>query len=268
MNGVFDGFLSPVFTLCDTGTHNGLAAVFHHGLDILEVDVDITGNGDDFGDATCSSGQHVVGFLEGFGELHVAVLVAQLVGTDEDESVDAFLQFLDACQSLQLATTAFSFHGHGYDAHGEDAFVLSQFGDHGRSTRTRSTAHTSGDKQHLGVVVQKGFNLVAAHLGGLATDVGVVAGTQFALAEVDRRLDLALQEGLIVGVAKDKVNALNAFFHHVVDGVAATTSHADDFDVVWLFHSNGLEHLVLRVDVCVIFCHNLLFFRVIRCCLE
>ena len=61
--------------------------------------------------------------------------------------------------------------------------------------------------------------------------------------------DLTLQKGLIVGVAKDKVNTLNAFFHHVVDGIAAATTHSDDLDIVWLFYSNGLEHLVLRVGV-------------------
>ena len=82
MNGILDGLLSTTFAFGDARTHDGLAAVFHDGLHILEVDVDITGHSDDLGDASCSRGQHVVGLFEGLGELHVAILVAQFVGAD------------------------------------------------------------------------------------------------------------------------------------------------------------------------------------------
>ena len=241
VDGVLDGFLGAVLAFGDTGTHDSLTAVLHDGLHVLEVDVDISRDSDDFGDASCGGGQHVIGFLEGFGEFHVAVLVTQLVGADEDERVDAFLELVDACQSLQLAATAFSLHRHGDDTHGEDAFVFGQLGHHGSGTCSSATTHTCGDEQHLGFIIEQGFNLVSAHLGGFATDVRVVAGTQFTLPKVNGGLHIALQQGLMVSVAKDEIDTLYAFLHHVVDGIAAATAHTDDFNVVRLFHTDGLE---------------------------
>ena len=188
-------------------------------------------------------------------------MVAQFVSADENEGVDAFLEFVDACQSLQLAATAFAFHRHGDDAHGEDAFLLGHLGHHRSRTSSSATTHTSGDKQHLGVVVHQCFNLVAAHLSGFAADVGVVACTQLALAEVNRGLHTALQQGLVVGVAEYEVDALDAFLPHVVDGIATTATDTDDFDIVGLLHVNRLEQLVLGVWVHhVIFCHSVSVF--------
>ena len=188
-------------------------------------------------------------------------MVAQLVGADKDEGVNAFLQLVDARQSLQLAATAFALHWHGDDAHGENAFLLGHLGHHRSSTCSRATTHTSGDKQHLGIVVHQCLNLVTAHFGSFTADVGVVACTQLALAEVNRGLHTALQQGLVVGVAEYEVDALDAFLHHVVDGITTTATDTDDFDIVGFLHVNRLEQLVLCVWVHhVIFCHSVSVF--------
>ena len=46
---------------------------------------------------------------------------------------------------------------------------------------------------------------------------------------------------VIAKIAKDEIDTLYAFLHHVVDGIAAATAHTDDFNVVRLFHTDGLE---------------------------
>ena len=154
VDGTAYGFLCTSFTFGDASAHNGFAAVFHHGSDIFEIDVDIARHSDDFRDATRCRCQHVVSLLEGFGKLHVAILVAELVGADEDKGVDALFEFLDARQGLQFTATAFTFHRHGDDAHSEDTFLLGQLGHNRCRTRARAATHTSGDEQHLGVVIQ------------------------------------------------------------------------------------------------------------------
>ncbi len=188
-------------------------------------------------------------------------MVAELVCTDKDECVDAFLEFLDACHGLQLTAAAFAFHRHGDDAHGEDAFIFGQLGHDRGCTGACSATHTGGDKQHLGVVIQEGFDLVAAHLGSFTPDVGVVAGAEFTLAEVHGGLHTAFQQRLVVGVAQDEVDALDAFFHHVVDGIATAATHTDDFDIVGLFCVDELEHLAAIVDISVVFCHSCWIFK-------
>ena len=45
----------------------------------------------------------------------------------------------------------------------------------------------------------------------------------------------------MVGVAEDEVDALDTFLHHVVDGIATATAHADDFDIVGFLYADGLE---------------------------
>ena len=189
-------------------------------------------------------------------------MVAELVCTDKNERVNALLELLDARQGLQFATSAFTFHRHGDDTHGQDTLVLGQLGHDRCRTSACAATHTGGDKQHLGVVIQERFNFATAHLGGFTSNVGVVAGTEFALAKVHGSLHLALQQSLMVGVAKDEVNPLNALFHHVVDSVAATATHTNDFDVVGLCLIDGFEHLAVAVvDICVVFCHNFECFK-------
>ena len=46
-----------------------------------------------FGSGGDVNAHYTVGFAEGLGEFHVAVLVAQFVGADKDERVDTFFQF-------------------------------------------------------------------------------------------------------------------------------------------------------------------------------
>ena len=62
----------------------------------------------------------------------------------------------------------------------------------------------------------------------------------------------------MVGVAEDEVDTLDAFFHHVVDGIASTTAYSDNLDIVGLLCVDGLKHhIVAVVDIRIVFCHSL-----------
>ena len=76
IDGQLDGFFGPVLAAGATGAHDGFATVFHDGFDILEVNVDITGDGYNLSDALGGCGEHIISLLEGLGELHVAIGVA------------------------------------------------------------------------------------------------------------------------------------------------------------------------------------------------
>ena len=65
VDGILNGLLGTVLAFGDTRAHDGLAAVLHDSLHVLEVNVDITRDGDDFRDASCSRSQHVISLLKG-----------------------------------------------------------------------------------------------------------------------------------------------------------------------------------------------------------
>ena len=53
----------------------------------------------------------------------------------------------------------------------------------------------------------------------------------------------------MVGVAEYEIHALNAFFHHVVDRVAAAAAHAYDLDVVGPVLCYWFKHFLHVVGV-------------------
>ena len=204
----------------------------HHGAHVGEVDVDEARVVDHLGDAGHRAVQHVVG--GGVGVEHRDVLAEhlhQLVVGDDDQRVDLLRELLDAGlrDALPLALES---ERPGDDRDGQDAHALGDVGDHGRRPGAGAAAHAGGDEQHVGAVDQLG-DPVAILVGGVAPDLGPGARAQ---AARQRRADLQLQrrvrafQRLRVGVGADELHAGEAAAHHVVDGVAAAATDADDLD--------------------------------------
>ena len=219
-------------------THKGGAALLHNRVDILEVDVDVSVNGYNLGNAFGCSEQHVVGHAEGFGEREVFE-GKQFVVIDDKYGVDMFAEFHDADLGLLAATAAFGAEGERDDCNDEDMLCLvivefdafGNFGNHGSRTGTRATAHTGGDEEHLRVVLQSFAYFTSLVESCLAGAFGFVAGTEAKVAQRYLVGNGARIESLHVGVADNEVHALDALTEHVVDSVAAATAHTDDFDV-------------------------------------
>ena len=104
------------------------------------------------------------------------------------------------------------------------------------------TEHDWGDEK---AVVEQLFDYLRARaditvltFGGLATDLGVGAGTETAgrvPSDVEFDVGVAHQQRLRVGVDRDELNAFEALLDHPVDGVdaaAADTDHLDHSEVV------------------------------------
>ena len=212
--------------------------MFHDGVDILEVDIDASTAGDNLGDTLGGSEEDVVGHSESFGDVEVAI-GAEFVVVDDDDGVDMLAEFLDACLSLVAAALAFEGEGTSDDGHDEDFLIfvvvevdaLCNLSDDRSSAGAGATTHTGGDEEHLGVVGQGILDVGSLVDGGLAGAFGLVAGTEAEVAEGYLIGDRRGVEGLHVGITDDKIDTFNTLTEHVVDSIAATTSHTDDFDV-------------------------------------
>ena len=96
----FEGFLYGIVYAVVPGaaaaSHQGHPAVFHHGLHIGEVHIDIPRLLDDLYDAAYCRGKDFVGFRECFLHEQVAVVFVEFLVVDDEEAVDAFFKFVYA----------------------------------------------------------------------------------------------------------------------------------------------------------------------------
>jgi hypothetical protein len=97
---------------------------------------------------------------------------------------------------------------------------------------TGAAAHAGGDEHHIGAV-ERLHDLVERLLGGGAAHIGARAGTEAARhadAELDAPLGEVLHHRLRVGVADQELAPDEVRADHVVDGIAARATDADDAD--------------------------------------
>ena len=233
-----DGVDGAVLTLAGAGAHEGGAGVFHDGVDILEVDVNIATAGDDFGNTLGGREKDIIGEAESFGDVEVTKS-AEFVVVDDDDGVDMLAEFLDTSFGLVAAFLAFEGEGAGNDGDDEDFLVLlglevdvlGYFGDDGSRASAGAAAHTGGDEEHLGVVGDGFLDVFSLVGGSFAGALRLIAGAE---AEVTKRNlvgDRRGIEGLHVGVADDEVDAFDTLTVHVVDGIATTATDTNDLDV-------------------------------------
>ena len=133
----------------------------------------------------------------------------------------------------------------GDHRYGEDAQLTGDLCHHRRGAGAGAAAHASGDKQHVGA--GNGLDDAFAVLEcGAASDLRTCPRAQ-ALGELRTDADLRRRQGaqqrLLVGVGANELDALHTAVDHVVDCIAAATTHSDDFDdgaLTGRFHD--LEH--------------------------
>ena len=177
--------------------------------------------------------EHLVGHGEGVGEGCLVVGdPEQVLVRDDDERVDALLQFGDAGLGDAHAAQALEMERLGDDADRQDADLAGDPGDDGRGAGAGSAAHAGGDEHHVDAL-EMVANLVDDLLRRGAPDLGLRAGAE-ALGDLHAHLDDALGLGqgqrLRVGVGDDEVDALQAGLDHVVDGIAARAAHTEHGD--------------------------------------
>ena len=228
-----DGDHGTAFSAGAACAHDGGSAVAHDRLDVVHVDVDVSGQRDDLGDALGGRAEHFVRIGERLLEGEVAEQLPELVVADHKEGVDRGAHFLEAFTGLRGAAASLEVEGDRDDAHGEDAEVLAGLGDDRCGARSRSAAHAGGDEDHGRVVAQLLEHVIEVFDGGVAPCFRYAAcalsGGQ-RLAELDAHGNTRGIEGLVVGVAHDEIDTIDALFMHVVDGVGSAATDTDDLD--------------------------------------
>ena len=213
------------------GAHHRLAHLPHHGADVGEVEIDQAFLDHQIGDAGDARIEHLVGHREGVGEGGLFVGdPEQVLVRDDQQRIDHLVQFGDAGLGGAHAALAFEVERLGHHADGEDAHLARGLGDDGRCTGAGAAAHAGGDEHHVGAgeMIAK---LVDDLLRGGRADVRLRSGAE-ALGHLRAHLHDALRlrhrQRLRVGVGDDEVDALQPGGDHVVDGVAAGATDAED----------------------------------------
>ncbi len=150
-----------------------------------------------------------------------------LVG-DDDQRIDDLLQRLNAVLGLTHPLGAFKLEGLGHDTHGQNTQLAGRLRDDRCSTRPGAAAHAGGDKAHMrsGKVID---DLLDAFLGSRRADRRACPCPETLgdlEAHLDLRLGLGLLERLSVRIGNHELDALELFFDHVVNRVAASPAYA------------------------------------------
>src|SRR5581483_2427437 len=149
-----------------------------------------------------------------------------------DERVAVLAELGDTVIRHQHALAAFHVEGLGHDGHRENAELLGDLGDDRRRTRAGPAAHAGRDEQHVAALDELDDPVAILHRG-LAPDLGVGTGTESfgdVAANLQRRLDLGMLQGLSVRVDAHEINAIDTARDHVRDGIAATAADTDHLD--------------------------------------
>ena len=257
-----DGLLGcrhhPVLAAGGADAHERGTSVRHDGAHVGEVHVDHARDGDEVGDALDTVVEHLIRGAEGLhhGKLGFTEL-QQAVVRDDDDGVADFLEVLNALQRLAGAALALKGERAGHHTDGQRAHFLGD-ASHDRSRAgARAAALAGGDEHHVGPL--QGFlDFLLVVFGRSPPNLGVRTRTEAAgglASDVELGVGIGKQQRLGVGVDCNKLDALQAFLDHAVDGVDAAAADSDDADhgevVGGRGHGGGLafHKLVLTVAV-------------------
>ena len=230
------GVNGAVFAFAAADGQPSGAGVAEDGLDIGEVHVDFTGDGDHFGDGLDALMQdgvgHFEGILPGKGLVFFLVEFQEAVVGDDDDGVGVFFEALDALLSVLAAGGRLEGEGAADHGHGQGAAGFGDFADHRGRAGAGAAAHTDGDEYHIGPV-NGFFDVAAGFLGRLAAEFGLGAGAEAAgevLAQGDAVGHIAAEKVLRVGVQGVILHHGELVLIHPADRVAAAAAHAQDLN--------------------------------------
>lgn len=208
--------------------------VLHCRLHIAEVKVYVAFNGYQFGYALNGIAQHVVGILECLlhRNLRVGINVAQAFVVHYEQRINILAHLLNALKGLYYLFLFLKKERNGNHAYRKKTHRARHTGHHRGCTRAGAATHSGRYEHHLCLVCKQALYLFKARLGLLASLFGHSAYAETALAEKQLNGNGRPCKRLTVGVAHGKAYAVDAFFIHVLNGIAATAAHADNLDDV------------------------------------
>ena len=139
-------------------------------------------------------------------------------------------QLLHALFRCAHALGAFEGERAGDHRDGQDAQLLGDLSDHRCPAGAGTATHAGGDEDHVGATEQLGDPLTIFHRG-LTTHVRVGTGAEplgDLAAELQHGLGGDALERLGIGIGADELHPFDAALDHVIDGIAAAATDADD----------------------------------------
>ncbi len=157
----------------------------------------------------------------------------QLLVRNDDQGINLLAQFFNALIGLAGALLSFTLEGTGDNAHNQRAQTFRNIADQWTAAGSRASAHAGSHKHHVASGQGTG-DFLPVFLHRTVPDDRIRSRTQ-ATGQIFADLNLVGRliplQGLQVGVHSEEINAVQPFFDHAVDSVAAAAAHADDTDL-------------------------------------
>ena len=230
VEGILDGVLHTTFALAVASTHDSHTTILEHGLNVVEVKVDESVDGDNLSDTLCCHAKGVVGLAECLEHREVAVDLTQTLVVDNEERIHVLSHFLHTVESLVNLLVTLETEWDSHDTHGKDTHVLRLTCDDRSSTSTGTATHTCGDECHACSVVEHLPYILDAFLGSLTSLCRTVSCTESFLTQLQVDRHRRIVERLIISITENEGYVVDTFTVHVIYGVATTTTYTDDLD--------------------------------------
>ena len=238
------------FALTISRRDDGCASSPQRSVDIVEVEIDVAVAGDYLRDGPCGGRQSIVSLVKCVDEVKVGIYLGDTLIVDNQQRIHVFGHLVRTVKSLENLLPALKQERYGHDAYRQQPFLLGDTRHHRTGTGTGTTAHTGGDKHHLGVVVKYLRNLFGIVLSILAAFLRVIASTE-AVTYLHLRRHRGVFKSLGIGVAYHESDIADTLVVHMVDGIVAATAHSYHLD-------DGRKSLgACRLDEIDIFCNIL-----------
>ena len=238
------GLLSLALACGVADAHVGKAGILHDAGNIGKVKINESGVLYEVRDTGDCLKQNIVRDLESVRErdLLVGRKLQSVIG-DNKQGVDAAEQLLDTGICLIHAALALKLEGLCHNADREQTRVARDLGNDGRCARAGASAHTGGDKRHVGILNGLG-DVVAALLCGALADLGIGACTLTAghlLAYLKLLVGIGDRQSLLVRIDGDELNTLSPRLDHSVNNVVAGAANTNDLYIDHVFGPFGFE---------------------------
>ena len=118
---------------------------------VFKVDIDITGNSNYFGNASCCCSQNIISVSKSFREVQVSEHFSKFLVTDDDNCINILFQQFYSFVSLLLSSLAFKFERHSNNCNCENSHFSCSLCNDRRCTSSGSSTHTCCYENHSGI---------------------------------------------------------------------------------------------------------------------
>ena len=132
--------------------HDGHATIFQRVIDILEVGVDVSGNGNNLSNGFGCVADHFIRLVERVGKIKIGEELFEFLVVDYEDSIGMLSEFSYSSQCFADDFLPLKLERYRNDSHGEYFHFLRNFSHYGRSSGAGTATHSGSDEHHLRAV--------------------------------------------------------------------------------------------------------------------